>query len=136
MSLVQHVIHASADILFHHKKTIDEWNKMIAKHETLMNEDQMRNDIKGWIENNIPIPKYLREKEPYFVADVCLNANRADLIPDIYPQYLKQRKNYERAERIENWINGIGCLLNLIITLAFWAFIIYLIYSITTGKHF
>jgi hypothetical protein len=66
--------------------------------------------IKGFVENDIPIPQSFKEKEPILVVETCVTMGRRDLVNDLLPMYRrylenkkiiqKEKKKNQKEERV------------------------------------
>lgn len=118
----------------------DESNKVIVKvnkDERLQWENKLltlHSHLKGWIENDIEIPKYIKKEYPFNVADYCVKVNKAYLVKDLLPDYYKRLKIIEQRDRIDRTVNAIFKIIEYTIIGICISTILILLYSIMFGE--
>jgi uncharacterized membrane protein len=87
------------------------------KRRELLESDQRRqyvksvtDQIKAFVENDIPIPKSLKEKESILVVETCIKMGRRELVDDMLPMYRRyleknqiiqrEKKKNQKEERV------------------------------------
>lgn len=140
-SILDPILDTLRDEVMH--KLYDESIKIIKEEERKQNliwEKKLltlHNDLKGWIENDIPIPNYIKKEYPFNIADYCVQANKPHWVKELLPAYYKQLKVIKKRDRTERFINGIFILIKIAIITICISFILLLLYSIIFGKpHF
>jgi hypothetical protein len=67
-----------------------EWHRI--NDPIIEKRDKLVKEIRGYIDNDIPIPKHLIYDQPYAVVDACAKTNRMDLADKIFPEYNSKLK--------------------------------------------